>query len=207
MKYLICILILLSNNCFGQKAPDTLRILAQKVEAGEGSKIYIAKYNVLKVLEGSLDARTISVGYAEYKGINHDSEPVLLTLLKYEGRTSIKNYYHYPNYNALEGAEKVNLLNIDQTYWEGCETGKGACEPLTFYRDLKLKKTFLLMPCGGTVTDISLSNEDGVSLKNTWWANNCPPMFDLTGLGDGAYSAYMLACGLGGGVTFRLKTK
>jgi hypothetical protein len=207
MKRLIFILILLSKVCFGQEVADTLKILAQQLTTGEGSKIHIAKYKVLKVLEGTLNVETIFVGYADYKGINHSSEPVLLTLLKYEGRTSIKNYYHYPNYNALEGAEKINLLKIDRAYWEGCETGEGACEPLTFYRDSKIKKIFLLMPCGGTVTDVSLSNEHGVALKNTWMANNCPPMFDLTTLGDGKYSAYMLACGLGGGITFMLKTK
>lgn len=207
MRNLIFILIIVSHSCLGQNAPDTLRVLALQVESGEGSKIHIAKYNVLKVLEGVLNVSTISVGYADDKGINHGSEPVLLTLLKYEGKTSIKNYYHYPNYNALEGAEKINVLKIDRDYWEACETGAEACEPLIFYSDSRLKKTFLLLPCGGTITDVFLSKENEASLGGTWWAKDCPPMFDLTELGDGKYSASMIACGLGGGVAFSLKTK
>jgi hypothetical protein len=207
MRNLIFILIILSQTCFGQEAPDTLKVLAQQVEPGEGSKIHIAKYKVLKVLEGVLNVSNISVGYVDYKGINHSSEPVLLTLLKYEGKTSIKNYYHYPNYNALENAEKVNLLKIDRDYWEACETGVGACEPLTFYSDSKFKKTFLLMPCGGTVTDVFLFRGAEVCLEGRWNVENCPPMFDLTELGDGKYSVSMIACGLGGGVGFSLTTK
>lgn len=208
MRNLIFIIILLSQTCYGQATSDTFRILAQQTRAGEGSKIHIAKYKVLKVLEGELKASSISVAYTGYQELNHSTEPVLLTLLKYDGKTSMKNYYHYPNYNALEGAEKVNVVRISRSYWEGCETGVGACEPLTFYRDSKLKKTFLLLPCGGTTTSVSLSsNKNGVFIENEWSAQNCPPMFDLTALGDGKYSAYMLACGLGGGITFTLKTK
>lgn len=208
MKNLIFILIILTQACFAQELPDTFKILAQQIALGEGSKIHIATYKVLKVLEGELNASSISVGYTGSKDLNHSTEPVLLTLLKYDGRTSIKNYYHYPNYNALEGAEKVNLFSVSRSYWEGCETGNGTCEPLTFYRDSKLKKTFLLLPCGGTVTSVSLSSkENGISFQNECWAKDCPPMFDLTESGDGKYSAYMLACGLGGGITFTLKTK
>ena len=205
-SHLIIILILLAQTCFGQETSDTFRILAQQIEPGEGSKIHIAKYKVLKVLEGKLYASNIWVGYTCYEELNHSTEPVLLTLLKYEGKAELKDYYHYPNYNALEGAEKVNVFSVSRDYWEGCETG--TCEPLTFYRDPKLKKIFLLLPCGGTVTSVSLSSkENRVSLEKEWWAKDCPPMFDLTELGDGKYSAYMLACGLGGGVTFTLKTK
>lgn len=208
MRNLIFILTILSQTCFAQEIPDTLRILAQQIAPGEGSKIHIARYQVLKVLEGELNASNISVGYTGSQELNHSTEPVLLTLLEYDGKTSIKNYYHYPNYNALEGAEKVNVFRVSRSYWEGCETGAGTCEPLTFYKKSKLKKTFLLLPCGGTVTSVSLSSkENGISLKNEWRANDCPPMFDLTESSDGKYSAYMLSCGLGGGIRFTLKTK
>jgi len=203
----ILITIILSNTCFGQKAPDTLKVLAQQIEAGEGSKIYIARYNVLKALEGDLKTSTILVGYAAYQGINHSSEPVLLTLLKYQGNTSLKNYYHYPNYNALEGAEIVNLFRIDRDYWEGCETGIGVCEPLTFYRTTKIKKTFLIAPCGGTSTTISLLSQSEVLFMNTLGVEDCPSVFDLTKLADGKYRASMLSCGLGGDISFRLRTK
>lgn len=203
----IVIILLLSQTCFGQSGPDTLKVLAQQIEAGEGSKIHIAKYKVLKVLAGELNASSISVGYTGCQELNHSSEPVLLSLLKYRGKTSIKNYYHYPNYNALEGAEKVNVLKITRAYWEACEKGTPACEALTFYKDSRLKKTFLLLPCGGSATTVSLSKDKGVILESSWWAKECPPMFDLTALGDGKYSAYMLACGLGGRVEFTLKDK
>jgi hypothetical protein len=207
MRSLIIILILLAQTCFGQDSPDTLRILAQQIEPGEGSKIHIAKYKVLKVLEGELNVSTIFVGYADYRGINHSTEPVLLTLLKYTGNSSIEHYYHYPNYNALKGAEKVNVFSVSQSYWEACETGKGACEPLIFYKDSKLKKTFLLLPCGGSETAVSLFKGEEILLDGTWWYNDCPPMFDLISLGDGDYFVSMYACAMGGGIRFTLKTK
>lgn len=206
-NFLFILIIILSNTCFGQKAPDTLKVLAQQIEEGEGSKIYIATYKVLKVLEGDLKTSTILVGYAAYQGINHSSEPVLLTLLKYQGNASFKNYYHYPNYNALEGAEIVDLFRIDRDYWEGCETGIGVCEPLTFYRNSKRKKAFLFVPCGGTSTTISLLSQNEVLFMNTLGVEDCPPLLDLTKLVDGKYRASMLSCGLGGGISFRLRTK
>jgi len=69
MRSLIFVLTLLSQTCFGQDTPDTLRILAQQIEAGEGSKIHIAKYKVLKVLEGELNVPSISVGYTGYEDL------------------------------------------------------------------------------------------------------------------------------------------
>lgn len=203
----ILIISILTTICVGQKAPDTLQVLARQVEVGEGSKIYIAKYKVLKVIEGVLKAPTISVGYANYLGISHATETVLLTLVKYDGETSIQNYYHFPNYNALKGAEIVNLFFINRDDWKDCEKGEETCLPLDFYRDQKFKKSFLLLPCGGTSTAVTLSDSKRELWKNNYTVEDCPPIIDVTKLVNGKYNVHMLACGLGGLVQFNLKTK
>jgi len=178
-----------------------------------GSKIHQAEYSVIKTLKGKVSNKTISVGYYSYIGIDITSEIVLLTLIKYRETKGIKHYYHFPKYDAKKGIKKVKIDEISFDYWEGCETGKGECKPLTFYRNPKVEKWFLLMPCGGTQTSVTLSKEKGILKdKNSIYNLNistseCPPIFDLTNLENGKYYAYMLSCGLGGQVEINLKQK
>ena len=100
-------------------------------------------------------------------------------------------------------------FTVDREYWEACETGLGDCAPLTLRRDSKQDSVLLVMPCGGTTTTVVLSGPglEKPIQKVTVSSNDCPPSFDLTGLPDGKYEAYMKACGLGGGISFYLKTK
>lgn len=67
----------------------------------------------------------------------------------------------------------------------------------------------LIMPCGGTYTTVHLTKKGQVEpiKKLNIGHDECPPSFDLTGLEDGEYEAYMWACGLGGPIKFNLKTK
>lgn len=100
-------------------------------------------------------------------------------------------------------------FKIDFEYWEGCETGESPCIPLEFNRGTEKDSINLIMPCGGTATTVKLF-QDGSDkpIRTTSISyNECPPTFDLTGLPDGTYSAYMTACGLGGGVNFKLITE
>lgn len=100
-------------------------------------------------------------------------------------------------------------FTIDFEYWEGCETGESPCVPLEFKRNTLLDSIVLIMPCGGTATSVKLfevGSEKPISTISISY-NECPPTFDLTGLPDGVYSAFMIACGLGGEVKFNLITE
>lgn len=99
-------------------------------------------------------------------------------------------------------------FEISRVHWEACETG-GNCPPLVFKRLKQQATVYLKVPCGGTITEVTLSRAGELEpiqhLHLT--VDKCPPVFDLSALPDGNYSLYMLACGLGGGVSFQLQTK
>lgn len=190
------------------KDPKTeYRALAKLISPGEGSKIYIAKYKIIKDFTDSTFADTIHVGYYFYKDNAQPFDTVLLTLNKYEGKTALANYFICPDYDARSGIQKAKISFIDFDYWEGCETGKGDCKPLTFTRTKDEKNWFLIMPCGGTETSVTVSSADNTfSQKQHLFHDGCPPFLELTNLKDGKYFANMFACGLGGGVQFNLIT-
>lgn len=183
------------------------KALAKLVSGGEGSKIYIAKYKIIKDFTDTTFADTINVGYYFYKDNTQQFDTVLLTLRKYEGQTKTENYFICPDYDVKLGIQKANIKFIDFDYWEGCETGKGECKPLTFTRTKDEKNLYLIMPCGGTESSITVSSSDKTfSQEQYLFHDNCPPFLALTDLKDGKYFANMIACGLGGQVEFNLTT-
>jgi hypothetical protein len=185
----------------------TYKALAKLVSAGEGSKIYVAKYKIIKDFTDTTFADTINVGYYFYANNTQQYDTVLLTLTKYEGQTTTENYFVCPDYDARIGIQKATINFIDFDYWEGCETGKGACKPLNFTRTRGEKNWFLIMPCGGTETSVTVSSADmSFSDQQHLFHDKCPPFLELTNLKDGRYFANMRACGLGGSVEFNLTT-
>ena len=206
---LIILGLLFSIFSYGQANNDTIRVIAKLVTPGQGSKIYVAKYKVIKAIKGTVTNDTIQVGYYFYNEPKNMSDTVLLNLTTYAGDTKTNNYYIFPNYDAVNGIEKVKLSYIDFDYWEGCETGKGECNPLTFTRDSVHEKWYLIMPCGGTQTDITFtaSGQKSPIKQVSLGFPDCPPIFELTKVPDGKYFAYMLACGLGGQIEINLKTE
>ena len=183
------------------------RALAKLVSSGEGSKIYIAKYKIIKDFTDSTFADTINVGYYFYKDNTQQFDTVLLTLTKYEGQTKVENYFICPDYDARIGIQKAKVNFIDFDYWESCETGKGKCIPLNFRRTKDEKNWYLIMPCGGTETNVKVSSSDKTfSQQQHLFHDKCPPFLELTNLKDGKYFAQMIACGLGGQVEFNLTT-
>jgi len=190
------------------KPAQKIKVLAKFLSDEGGDKVLISKFLVIKVFsDTTLFSDTIFVGYYFYKTNKQKFDTVLLTLNKYDGKTTIKNYFTCPDYDAKIGIQKAKINFIDIDYWEGCETGKGDCKPLTFTRCKQEKKWFLIMPCGGTETSVKISGIDNSFKKQLHlFHNNCPPYIELTDLADGRYSAYMTACGLGGQVKFNLKT-
>jgi hypothetical protein len=110
--------------------------------------------------------------------------------------------------HAMQAGEAGQVFEISREYWEGCETGLGECKPLAFVRASQSAQVTLRMPCGGTRTSVTLTRVGEASPLRSLQigAADCPPQFDLTGLPDGDYEAYMLACALGGPVRFSLQT-
>jgi len=121
----------------------------------------------------------------------------------------LKNYYIFPDYNAAKGIETVQLSYVDFEYWKGCETGRAPCPPLTFTCDSKADHWYLWMPCGGTSTYVTLtaSGSNTILQETSIEGIECPPVFNLTHMPNGTYTAYMMACGLGGSITIHLQTK
>ncbi len=185
----------------------TYKALAKLISFEGGDKIHFAKFKIIKDLSDTLILNdTIIVGYYNYKLPENNFSNVLLTFKKYDGQTTVKNYFICPEYDGTTNIQKAKIEFIDFDYWESCETGKGDCKPLTFSRTKNEQNWFLIMPCGGTETTISISGQafnKELHLNN----DNCPPYLDLTNLADGKYSANMIACGLGGTVNFNLTTK
>ena len=210
-KVVVITLVFLSVFSYGQTASiyqnENFRALAKLISLEGGDKIHYAKFKILKNLSDTLNLKdTITVGFYNYMQPDNDLDYVLLTLEKYNGQTSLRNYFICPDYDGKIGIQKIKIDFIDFDYWEGCETGRGECKPLTFTRPVSERNWFLIMPCGGTMTKVFISGEDFSKELNLNYYE-CPPYLDLTNLADGKYSAYMLACGLGGNVNFILITK
>lgn len=194
---------------YGQTGKQEIQVLAKFVSYDGGDKIHFSKFVILKDFTATIpEGDTITVGYYFYKALEQNLDTVLLTLKKYDGQTNIKNYFICPDYDTKIGIQKAKIDIIGLSYWEDCEKGKKECTPLTFTRAKDGEKWFLLMPCGGTETSISVSSSDNsFSIKQHLFAKNCPPYLELTNLKNGKYFANMTACGLGGSVEFNLKTK
>lgn len=185
---------------------ESYKVLAKLISFEGGDKVHFAKFKIIKNLSDTVVMNdTIIVGYYNYKEPDGNIDNVLLTIKKYDGQTLMKNYFICPEYDGKNNIQKAKIEYIDFDYWEGCETGKGDCKPLTFSRTEKENYWFLIMPCGGTETAITIS---GRNFNKELHLNhdNCPPYLDLSNLVDGKYSANMRACGLGGTVTFNLTT-
>lgn len=213
MKNLLTILLFCSTltSCSQAKTADanvkTYKLLAKFISLEGGGKIHFAKFKILKDLSDSLVINdTIVVGYYNYKCPDENIDSVLLTIIRDNGQATIKNYFICPEYDGKTNIQKAKVEYIDFDYWEGCETGKGDCKPLAFLRTEKEKNWFLIMPCGGTETAITVTGQNFIK-KLHLFHNNCPPYLDLSNLTDGNYSANMRSCGLGGTVTFNLATR
>lgn len=67
MKFtLTIILTLLTFLTFGHAHNETIQVIAKLIAPGQGSKIYIAEYKIIKVIKGTLTNDTIKVGYYFY---------------------------------------------------------------------------------------------------------------------------------------------
>ncbi|MCU0435610.1 MAG: hypothetical protein MUC87_19275 [Bacteroidia bacterium] len=210
MKIILIIFgILFSSISFGQTNYDTLKFIAKINSFHPGDETHSVGFQVIKVIQGKCTAELIRLNfYAEsheiYRKLSLDT--VLVTLIKDKADTT--RSYNFPEGDPDKGVEEIQISTVNFDYWEGCETGKGECKPLRFERNSNKLKWFLLMPCGGTATTVTLtvSGQNNPIQKTSIEHSECPPIFDLTNLADGKYFAYMLACGLGGQIEINLTT-
>ncbi len=103
------------------------------------------------------------------------------------------------------------VVVADAKNWEACEKGTIdlGCKPVIIERKAKEDTVLFVMPCAGTNTTVMLTEVRGQELIKTLTVNveECPPVFELTGLPNGHYSAQMFGCGLGGRIEVFLKTR
>lgn len=185
---------------------EIYKVLAKFISFEGGDNIHFAKFKIIKNLSDSLVVGdTIIVGYYNHREPDENIDNVLLSIKKYDGQTSVNNYFICPEYDGKINIQKAKIDYIDFDYWEGSETGKDESKPLTFSRTEKDNIYFLMMPCGGTETAITITGQN-FNKELHLYSDKCPPILDLSNLRDGKYSANMRACGLGGTVTFNLKT-
>lgn len=189
--------------------PGQYTVLARFISFEGGDKISFARFYVIKDLAGnSIPRDTIFVGFYNDQPPENDLGDVILNLDPYKGTASQKNYFICAGYDGKTGIQKTRIDHISFAYWEGCETGKDNCTPLQFTRPQTGKRWFLVMPCGGTETAVTISGlNNGYSKKLHLFSDGCPPCIELTEMADGKYSAFMMACGLGGGIGFSLVTE
>lgn len=101
------------------------------------------------------------------------------------------------------------VVTADAKNWEACEKGIAECEHVVIERKAREDTVLFVMPCAGTITTVMLTKvgEQEVLERLTVNRTECPPVFELTGLPNGHYSAQMFGCGLGGKIEIFLKTR
>lgn len=212
MKSVLSTLILLLTVTPGySQTADTatlIHALARRIAAEEGDKIHRVKFTLIKDFSNKRRLPdTLTAAFYGYQNTMPAGDTVLLSVMPYELKPEMKDYFVCPDYDARKGIHAVKMYNIPFDYWEGCETGKGDCTPLLFTRTRADKKCYLLMPCGGTETQVTINEQQHSFYQEIHLsAGECPPVLELSNLPDGSYTANMVACGLGGTVKFTLKT-
>lgn len=184
---------------------EPIVLIGRLIMDGEGSKIYGAKYQVLKEVQGKVNTAFVVVAYYFWTATEPLPTYAALKLNRYPGAAKTENYYLCPGYDAKSGIQPVQVSEIGVDHWRACETVEGPCEKLTFTRDPAFEHWVLKLPCGGTHTAVWLRGE-GIEQKFEGDWSQCPPVFDLSTLPDGEYSCSMVACGLGGTVFFQLES-
>jgi hypothetical protein len=82
MKFTLTILLtFLTFLTYGQANNDTIQVIAKLITPGQGSKIHIAEYKVIKVVKGTLTNDTIKVGFYFYNEYQNAPDTALLNFV------------------------------------------------------------------------------------------------------------------------------
>lgn len=93
---LTIILTILTFLTYGQGNNDQIQVIAKLISPGKGSKIQIAKYQVIKVVKGSIANKTIKVGYYLDNEYQDTQDTVLLNLSAYPGNKKQATIISFP---------------------------------------------------------------------------------------------------------------
>lgn len=91
----------------GQADGDTIKVVTKLISPGTGSKIYAAKYKVLKTIKGEVSNDTITVGYYFYLKCDNTPDTALLFITTYTGPSGPEDYYIFLDYNAKRWTKTV----------------------------------------------------------------------------------------------------
>ena len=188
---------------FGQ-SEEPIKVIAKRIAPAQCDKMCIARYSILKNIQGTASNTIIEIGCQPDKRADNAPETALLTIIP----TKLKDYYIFPDYDESKGIENAKFDSVDRDYWEACEAGSMDCRPLTFTRNAGQKQWFLVVPCGGTYTSVKLTDANGKRVReiNAKYGE-CPAMLDLSTLPDGKYFATMVSAGLNGKIEINLSTR
>lgn len=109
-------------------------------------------------------------------------------------------------------AQTINgkiIHTISFQWLEGCETGKGNCNPVLITRQHVTDTVQLVFPSGGTSSSVYLYAGSAISnplREDNKRAGQGKPCLYLTGLPDGRYHVHMLSCAVGGIFSIIIKT-
>jgi hypothetical protein len=101
------------------------------------------------------------------------------------------------------------IHTISFQWLEGCETGKGDCNPVLITRQHITDTVHLVFPSGGTSSSVYLYAGSAINnpiRQDNKRAGQGQPCLYLTGLPDGRYRAHMLSCAVGGFFSIIIKT-
>jgi hypothetical protein len=109
---------------------------------------------------------------------------------------------------VLPPTHRTIIQKLDFDYLEGCETGKGKCEPIEIARKNLRDSILLVFPSGGIESDVYLTSTKGpkIQLHDKKLSGEGKPTLNLTRLPDGEYRAGIISCGLGGSCIIQIKT-
>lgn len=94
------------------------KVIARFAAQADFDKICTAQYIVLNSVIGNLKPDdTINVSYYSYLAYDDAPETALLTLEKYKMKTSIKNYFIFPDYDPKKGIEPLNIAGYQSKKW------------------------------------------------------------------------------------------
>ena len=188
---------------FGQ-AEEPIKVIAKRIASPQCDKMCIAKYTILKNVQGSASNTVIEIGCQPDKRLDNSPETALLTIIP----TKLKDYYIFPDYDESKGIENAKFDSVDRAYLEACETGSGPCKALSFSRNSDQKQWFLMVPCGGTYTSVKLTDANGKRIReiNAKYGE-CPPMLDLSTVPDGKYYVTIVSAALNGKIEINLTTR
>ena len=188
---------------FGQ-AEEPVKAIAKRISAVECDKMCIAKYSILKNVQGTTSNSIIEIGCQPDKRLDNSPETALITIIP----TKLKDYYIFPEYDERKGVENAKFDSVDRAYLEACEAGSGPCKPLALNRNADQKQWFLVMPCGGTYTSIKLTDANGKRVReiNAKYGE-CPVMLDISTVPDGKYFVSIISAALNGKIEINLTTR